>query len=92
MLNIIVPSDGESHLTFSKFEDFDIPAPPNGVDQEINNNVILKFEDEEEAITYAAELEDMAGEINDKTTTQYMAVNDIIVAIMNDEFVQSYSR
>jgi len=92
MLNIIVPSDGESRLTFSKFEEFGIPAPPSGVDQEINNNLILRFEDEEEAITYAGELEDMAGEINDKTTTQYMAVNDIILAITNDEFVQSYSK
>jgi len=92
MLNISIPSNVGSHLTFSSFEEWELPAPPNGVDQEINNDVILKFEDEQEAITYADQLADMASEINDKTTTQYLAINDIIVAIRADEFVQSYTR
>jgi len=92
MLNITVPSDGPSNLTFTSFESYDIPAPVSGVDAEINNNVILKFEDEGEAIAYAGQLENLAEGINDKTTTQYLSINDIIVAIWNDEFVQSYSK
>ncbi|MDR3693699.1 hypothetical protein [Mucilaginibacter sp.] len=90
MLNITVPSDGPSKLTFSLFESYDIPAPVGGADAEINNDLILKFEDEEEAITYAEQLENLANELNDKTTTQYLSINDIIVAIWNDEFIQSY--
>jgi hypothetical protein len=90
MLNITVPSDGPSKLTFSLFEKYDIPAPLSGVDAEINDNLILKFEDEDEAIAYAEQMEDLANEINDKTTTQYLSINDIIVAIWNDEFIQSY--
>jgi spore coat protein CotF len=78
MLNITVPSDGPSKLTFSLFEKYDIPAPLSGVDAEINDNLILK------------QMEDLANEINDKTTTQYLSINDIIVAIWNDEFIQSY--
>jgi len=54
--------------------------------------VILRFGDEEEAINYAEQLEDLSNEINDKSTTQYFAINDIIVSIWNDEFVQRYSR
>jgi hypothetical protein len=92
MLNITVPSNGPSNLTFSSFERYGIPAPLSGVDAEINDDVILKFEDEDEAITYAEQLENMANEINDKSTTQYLAINDIIVAIWNDEFVQGYSK
>jgi hypothetical protein len=92
MLYITVPSGGLSNLTFSLFESYEIPAPVSGADAEINGNLILKFENEEEAIVYAEQLENMANEINDKTTTQYLSINDIIVAIWNDEFVQSYSR
>ena len=92
MLQIIVPSTGPSQLTFSKFERFDLPAPLNGADAEINDDLILKFEDEEEAISYADELEDMLNRIKDKDTPQYIAIGDIIMAIRNDEFVQSYSR
>jgi hypothetical protein len=92
MLKILVPSDGEAGLTFSAFEKYGIPAPPSGVDEEINDDVILQFDDEEQAIIYAAQLENMAEQINDKTTTQYLAINDIIVAIRDDEFVQSYIK
>jgi hypothetical protein len=92
MLNITVPPDGPSNLTFALFESYEIPAPLSGVDAEINGNLILKFADEQEAIVYAAQLENMADEIKDKTTTQYLSINDVIVAIWNDEFVQSYSK
>ena len=91
MLNILVPSSGPSRLSFSLFEEYGIPAPLSGVDEEINGDVILKFEDEEEAVIYAEQMENMANELNDKSTTQYLAINDIIVAVRNDEFVQSFT-
>jgi hypothetical protein len=90
MLKIIVPSQGESNLSFSFFERYNIPAPPSGADAEINDDLVLKFENEQEAVIYADQLQNMAEEINDKTTTQYLAINDIIVAIKNDEFVQDF--
>jgi hypothetical protein len=90
MLNITVPSDGSSQLTFAAFERYDLPAPPSGVDAEINNDVILKFESEEEAVNYAGQLEDLSSGLNDKSSIENIAINDIILAIRNDEFVQSY--
>jgi hypothetical protein len=92
MLRITIPSNTDSNINFSTFEQYELPAPISGVDSEINNDVILKFEDEDEAITYAEELENLSNELNDKTTPQYLAISDIIVAIRNDEFVQSYLR
>jgi hypothetical protein len=92
MLRITIPSGTESEISFSTFEQFELPQPPSGVDAEINNDLILKFEDEEEAIIYADQLENLADELDDKTTPQYLAINDIIIAIRADEFVQSYSR
>ena len=92
MLNILVPPSGPSKLSFSLFEEYDIPAPRSGVDEEVNGDLILKFDNEEDALAYAEQMENMANELNDKSTTQYLAINDIIVAITNDEFVQSYTR
>jgi len=90
MLNITVPSDGSSRLTFAAFERYDLPAPPSGVDAEINDDVILKFESEEEAVDYAGQLEDLSSGLNNKSSIENIAINDIILAIRNDEFVQSY--
>ena len=67
-----------------------MPAPLDGVDAEINNNVILKFEDEAEAVVYAEQLENLSNELNDKSSPQNIAIGDIIMAIRNDEFVQAY--
>lgn len=90
MLRITVSSQGESNLNFSAFESFELPAPVSGVDAEINNDVILKFEDEEEALLYADQLENLSNELDNKSSPQYLAIGDIIVAIRNDEFVQNY--
>jgi hypothetical protein len=90
MLIISVPSSGLSKLTFSGFENSDLPRPRSGVDAEVNGDLILNFEDEEDAIIYAEKLEDLSFELNNKSSMQNIAVNDIILAIRNDEFVQSY--
>jgi hypothetical protein len=92
MLHITISSNSNSNLNFSTFEEYQLPAPPSGVDAEINNDVILKFEDEEEAIIYAEQLEDLSNELDDKNSPQYIAVSDVIMAIRNDEFIQSYTR
>lgn len=92
MLNINISLNSNSNLNFSNFEKYEIPAPPNGVDAEINNDAILKFEDEEEAIIYSKQLENLSNELNDKQSPQYIAISDVIMAIRNDEFVKSYTR
>jgi hypothetical protein len=90
MLRINVPSTGSAKLTFSTFERYGLPEPADGVDAEINDDVILRFSDEEEAIAYAGQLEEFSNGLNDKSSEQNMAIGDMIMAIRNDEFVQSY--
>jgi hypothetical protein len=92
MLFINVSSAENSKLKFGDFENYGLPAPRDGADAEINDDLILKFEDEDEAIAYAEQLEDLANKLDDKSTPQYAAINGIIMAIYNDEFVKSYSR
>jgi hypothetical protein len=90
MLLITVPSAGKAKLTFSTFEDIDLPVPLNGIVAEINGDAVLKFDDEEDAINYAGELEDLSLKLNNKSSLENIAINDIILAIRDDEFVQSY--
>ncbi|HEY8783247.1 MAG TPA: hypothetical protein VIM16_16590 [Mucilaginibacter sp.] len=92
MLFINVSSAGNPKLKFRDFENYGLPAPRDGADVEINDDLILKFEDEDEAIAYAEQLEDMAKQLSDKDSPQYAAINGIIMAIYNDEFVKSYSK
>ena len=91
MLRITVPSGTSSGLSFSAFVRYGLPAPSSGVDAEVNDDLVLKFEDEEDGITYADQLENLANELNDKSTLQYTAISDMIMAIRNDEFIQSYT-
>jgi hypothetical protein len=90
MLRIIVRGTS-SGVSFSTFERYGLPAPTGGVDAEINDDLVLKFDDEEAAITYAEQLESLSDELDDKSAPQYGAINDMIMAIRNDEFVQSYT-
>ena len=90
MLRIAVPSTGSSKLTFATFQNGVIPSPPNGVDAEINNDVILLFEDEEEAIAYAESLVDLGTELDNEETPEKLIINDIATAIYNNDFIKSY--
>jgi hypothetical protein len=92
MLQITIPSNGRAGLTFSSFENSDLPKPPNGIDEEINDDVILLFDDEEQAVAYADELEDISTAVNDNNSPKKLALNDIIVAIKGDAFVQEYLK
>lgn len=92
MLRIAVSSNNPSGLTFSSFERYNLPAPPSGVDAEINNDLILQFEDEQEAVIYANQLETLSNELDDKNSVENLAIGDIITTILSDKFVQSYNQ
>lgn len=90
MLRIAIPSTGPSQLTFNSFENYDIPAPPNGVDAEINNDVLLLFDDEQQALEYADNLYEIGDTIEDDTKPQKATINDIVAAIYGNDFIKSY--
>lgn len=90
MLHINIPFDGNSNLTFNKFEEYDIPAPPSGFYSEINNTVIMQFEDEQQAIDYAHDLDAYAESLTDHSSIAYLIIANIIRAISDDSFVQAY--
>jgi hypothetical protein len=89
MLRIDVPSSGPSGLTFTELQKYDIPHPGLGFDPEINDDVVMLFEDEQQAIDYAHDVDVYAGSL-DHTSQEYMIIADMIKAISDDEFVQAY--
>jgi hypothetical protein len=86
MLRIDIAQTG---FTGNVFEQYNLPAPPNGTDTEVNGNPILMFEDEQEAVEYLDTLEDYAADF-DTDSPEKQALNTLIVAINNDEFIQAY--
>ncbi|MDB5154212.1 MAG: hypothetical protein JWR54_2963 [Mucilaginibacter sp.] len=89
MLRIEIPSNGSSKLTFNELEKYTIPPPENGFNSEINNNVVMDFENEQQAIDYAHELDAYSNSV-DSDSQEYRITADIIKAIGDDEFVQAY--
>jgi len=89
MLVIEISSDGRLPLTLTELNKYYIPAPPNGFDSEVNNDVIMKFEDEQEAIDYSYELDSYANSIDNKSE-EYHIITELVKAISEDEFVQNY--
>ena len=89
MLRIDVPSHGPSNLTFTLLQQYNIPAPELGYAAEVNDDVVMLFEDEQQAIDYAHDVDVYAGSI-DHASHEYMIIGDMIKAISDDEFVQAY--
>jgi hypothetical protein len=89
MLVIEISSDGRSPLTLSELYSYNIPVPPDGFGSEINNTVVMKFDDEQDAIDYSYELDSYANEI-ESSSEEYHIINLLIKAISEDGFVQSY--
>ena len=57
-----------------------------------DDDLVLRFDDEQDAVLYADQLQLLADQVNDKTAVQYLAMSDIITAIQNDRFVQDFTR
>ncbi len=89
MLSISIPSNGRTELTFSRLANYDIPAPPNGFSPEVNDDAVMHFEDEQQAVDYAHELDAFSNAL-DRESEEYKIVGDIIKAVGDDKFVQEF--
>ena len=92
MLKIELVSKGTPGLNFNQLQQLDIPKPINGISEEINQNAVLAFEDENDAINYRNQMDAFAAQQPDKSTIEYAAAQLIIEAITNDAFVTTFER
>jgi hypothetical protein len=90
MLRIEIPLDGPAKLDLRKFKELEIPVPENGIDSEENGNVVLLFEDEQQAVDFSLELDRFSEALNDHKSPRYQAAGEVIKAISEDKFVQAY--
>ena len=89
MLKIEIPS---REFDFNQLQQLDIPKPINGISEEINENAVLAFEDESDAINYSYLLGEYADRLDDKCSAQYSAARFIIQTIADDAFVAAYNK
>ena len=90
MLIIGISADTGSNLTFSQLQKYDIPVPPNGFDTETNDNIVMKFEDEQEAIDYTYQLDSYANSVDNQSEV-YRIAAALVKAINDDGFVRTYT-
>ncbi|MBS1529071.1 MAG: hypothetical protein JSU01_02085 [Bacteroidetes bacterium] len=90
MLRIEILSDGRATLDLQKFNHLEMPVPESGIDLQENGNVVLLFEDEQEAVSYSLELDRFSETLNNHPSPQYEAVGEVMKAISEDKFVQAY--
>ncbi|MCQ6956899.1 hypothetical protein [Mucilaginibacter aquariorum] len=88
MLRIAIPS---TTISAKVFEQHTLLTPPNGTETEVSGELVLLFEDEEEAVAYLDKLEDYSTELDHKSPEKSV-INALVSAITNDEFVQAYLR
>jgi phage gp29-like protein len=88
MLRIAIPA---TTISAKVFEQNILPTPPNGTETDVGGELVLLFEDEEEAVAYLDELEDYSTELDNKSPEKPV-INALVSAINNDEFVQAYLR
>jgi len=84
MLRISIPSNGPAKIDYSTFNNFMLPMP-DGIDSEVNNSLVLLFDDEEKAIEYTNQLRQLPG-------SQKKVGNELIAAIEKDLFVRTYAH
>lgn len=90
MLRIQISSSGLSELDYNKLSRLNIPEPVNGFRSEVNNIVVMGFDDEQEAIDYAHQVDEYAESLRDEKSEEFLVASDIIKAIGDDDFVQAY--
>ncbi|MBK0379106.1 hypothetical protein [Mucilaginibacter segetis] len=89
MLRINVPTTSSVPLSQSLFDRYNLPHPLNGTDMEISGDMVLIFENEQQAVKYLDELEDSASSVDDDSTEKNI-LNALITAVNNDTFVRAY--
>lgn len=89
MLPIHIPPISPVPFTYNDFENYRLPIPSKGVINEDDNETVLLFDNEQEAVTYADKLEEIDTNVSRRTPEKSL-VREVVTAIRNDEMVRTY--
>ena len=89
MLRINLPPTGPTRVTFADFKKYRLPLPSKGVKAKGKQNTELLFDDEDEAMIYADQLEEIVTNVS-KTSPVRGMLRDMVTAIRNDDSIRNY--
>lgn len=89
MLSIHVPPTGKKPLTFADFKNYHLPMPSKGIKAKGQNDTILLFDNEHEAVIYADQLEEIVTTVS-KTSPLKNILRDLATTIRNDDTIRNY--
>jgi hypothetical protein len=89
MLRINLPQIGRTRLTSADFKNYHLPIPSKGVKALKNNETILLFDNEYDAIVYADQLEEIVTTVS-KSSPLKNPLRDLVTTIRNDDTIRNY--
>jgi hypothetical protein len=89
MLRINLPPTGPTRVTFADFKKYRLPLPSKGVKEKGTDNTVLVFDNEDEAVVYADQLEEIVTNVSKNSPVRSM-LRDMVTAIRNDDTIRNY--
>ena len=89
MLRISLPPTGPTPITTADFKNYHLPMPSKGLKAKGNENTILQFDNEYEAVVYADQLEEIVTTVS-KSSPLKNILRDMITTIRNDDTIRNY--
>lgn len=89
MLRINLPPTGPTRVTFADLRKNRIPLPSKGLKARGKENTELLFDNEDEAVIYADQLEEIVTNASRGSQLRTM-LRDMVTAIRNDDSIRNY--
>jgi len=89
MLRINLPPTGPIRVTSADFVKYRLPLPSKGVKARGKNDTVLVFDNEDEAVVYADQLEEIVTNVSKNSPLRSM-LRDMVTAIRNDDTIRNY--
>ena len=89
MLRINLPPTGPTRVTFAEFKKYRLPLPSKGIKERGKNDTVLVFDNEDEAVVYADQLEEIVSGVSKNSPVRGM-LRDMVTAIRNDDTIRNY--
>jgi hypothetical protein len=89
MLRINLPPTGPTRVTTDYFRKYRLPLPSKGIKARGEKNTELLFDNEDEAVIYADQLEEIVSGVSRGSQLRSM-LRDMVTAIRNDDSIRNY--
>ena len=89
MLRINLPPTGPTRVTSDYFNKYRLPLPSKGIKASESKDTELLFDNEDEAVVYADQLEEIVTTAS-RGSQMRSILRDMVTAIRNDDSIRNY--